>query len=80
MNFSIWPLLLLCSSLTTISYSQSVDNSEDVSFFDIEETDADDNFFDIDFDTDEETETKINSAYSVNGSVRQEFTYGIADP
>ena len=80
MNFSIWPLLLLCSSLTTISYSQSVDTSEDVSFFDIEETDADDNFFDIDFDTDEETETKINSAYSVNGSVRQEFTYGIADP
>jgi len=80
LNFLFWPLLLLCSVLTTISHGQSVDTSEDVSFFDVEDTGADDNFFDIDVDTDEETETEINSPYSVNGSVRQEFTYGIANP
>ena len=57
-----------------------MDTSEDVSFFDVEDTGADDNFFDIDVDTDEETDTEINSPYSVNGSVRQEFTYGIANP
>ena len=74
---------LLCSFialavLSEIVVGQSVDESEEMSFFDIDDSSDNDNFFDIDVDQEDEPEEKYN--YSVTGSVKQDFTYGIASP
>jgi hypothetical protein len=57
---------------------QSSDDSDEMSFFDINESLDSENFFDIDLAQD--SEPKEESKYSITGAFRQEFTYGIKSP
>ncbi len=58
--------------------SQSVEELEEEIFFNIDNESNEENFFDISADLEEDAEA--HSQYSITGSVRQDFTYGIASP
>ena len=67
--------LISCPS-TLVGQSSNV--SDEMSFFEISEGLEDESFFDIDINQDNEPENEV--PYSLIGSLRQDFTYGIASP
>ena len=58
--------------------SNDSNDSDEMSFFEISEGLEDESFFDIDID--EVNESVEEAPYSLIGSLRQDFTYGIASP
>ena len=74
-------LLLSFLALATCSEvlkGQSVDETDEIAFFDIDDGSDSESFFDI--NVDQEDETEEDSKYSITGSFTQDFTYGIASP
>lgn len=82
MNFLLRALYVLLSfSFSYVAVQgQSLESSDEGSFFEIEENFDNSSFFDIAIEGDDENELEIESNYSINGSIRQDFTYGFADP
>ena len=65
-------------ALSGVVKSQSVDQTEEMAFFDIDDGSNDENFFDI--NVDQEIEPEEESKYSIIGSLKQDFTYGLVSP
>ena len=73
----IWALTNFMA-FSTIAVGQSVDESEETAFFDIDDSSDDNIFFDIDNDQAEPAE--IESTHSITGSLKQDITFGMAAP
>ena len=67
--------LAACSEVVK---GQTVDETDEIAFFDIDDGSDSESFFDI--NVDQEDETEEDSKYSITGSFTQDFTYGIASP
>ena len=71
-------VLATLDAISTVALAQSTDESEDLAFFEIADDSSNDSFFQIDNDKEDYNETEPN--YSINGSVRQDVTYGLVSP
>ena len=69
--------LMALATLSEVVTGESIDQSEEMAFFDIDDG-TDDDFFDIQIDQEGELEEESN--YSITGFVKQDFTYGISAP
>ena len=80
MNPLVWLLFgfIALAGLSSVAVGQDSDQTEEMAFFDINDNSDDDNFFDI--NADQEGEFEEEYKYSVTGSAKQDFTYGIASP
>ncbi len=65
------------AALSQVVTGQSADQQDEMAFFDIDDG-SDGNFFDI--IVDQQGEPEEESKYSITGSIKQDFTYGIASP
>ena len=71
----IFSLSLLLASFVE---AQTLEDSEEMEFFNIEEGVDDESFFAI--EETQNTELKVESTYSISGFLKQDFTYGISKP
>ena len=66
-------LILISSSV--IAVGQSTDDVDDMAFFDIDDEYDEDGFFEINVDA--KSEPELQSQYSLTGSAKQDFIFGI---
>lgn len=64
--------------------AQTLDDAEEMEFFTIEETSSDESFFAIkeseNFERRDNTRSDPGKSYSIFGSIKQDFTYGVSEP